>query len=363
MPGTLLTIGESLLARYEIIGFLGEGGMQEVYLAQDRTFGRKVAVKVPKNESASKRFTRSARLSAKVTHPNVAKTLDYLTDERCDYLVEEFIDGRNLQERLDNEFLRLDPHLAAHIIHLIAKGVAASHHVGVMHRDLKPSNIMVSNDANLSTVKVTDFGIAKMAEEEIDQAVSVGTEESITGSHTVMGALPYMAPEIFEAAFGSVSYPSDVWAVGALLYHLLVGERPFGSGIRAISKIIKTDLPPRETVLKVRFQFASVADDLWAVVMACCRRDQSQRPTIDQLVSMLSLICYSVSERVTGAITDYGTPWKECGYLRTDGGESCFFHLDSFYGEKPVVGMRVNFAPFIGRPHKRAFPVLPLRPH
>src|ERR1039458_6216122 len=140
--------------------------MQQVFKATDQTFDRPIVVKVPKNPSAEKRFARSARMSARVTHSNVAKTLDYFESDGRSHLVEEFIPGLDLRDLLDRKFNYLDPHLAAHVIHQLAKAVAASHHAGVLHRDLKPSNIMVSDDPSITVVKITDFGIAKMTEHE-----------------------------------------------------------------------------------------------------------------------------------------------------------------------------------------------------
>ena len=101
-----------------------------------------------------------------------------------------------------------------------------------------------------------------MAEEEIDQAVEAGDDESITGSKTVIGALPYMAPELFETST-DISFAADIWAVGALLYHLVVGERPFWVGLQAIPKIIKAELPDKQAVLKVNRQFEG---DHWRFV-------------------------------------------------------------------------------------------------
>src|SRR3954447_10718009 len=166
----LAKAGEILLDRYRVEAYVAEGGMQEVYLAEDLHFGRSVALKIPKNASALKRFARSARVSARIVHPNVAKTLDYFEIDRGGYLIEEFIAGKDLGAVLRSEYEYLDPHLAAHFFHMIAKGVAASHHAGVVHRDLKPNNIMVGVGANFNLVKITDFGIAKMAEEEIAEA-------------------------------------------------------------------------------------------------------------------------------------------------------------------------------------------------
>ena len=196
MTAHLHDTGDILHDRYKIDSYLAEGGMQQVYRATDLSFERSVALKLPKNESAEKRFARSARMSARVNHPNVAKTLDYFEEGGRAYLIEELIDGLDLSTAFKERFTYLDPHLAAHLMHYLAKGVAASHHAEVCHRDLKPSNIMVSNDPNLSEVRITDFGIAKLAEEEIAQ--NIHDEASITASQTLVGALPYMAPEVIE---------------------------------------------------------------------------------------------------------------------------------------------------------------------
>jgi eukaryotic-like serine/threonine-protein kinase len=193
--------------RYEIIQFIGEGGMQEVYEAKDLVLTRNVALKVPKNPSAIKRFKRSAVLSAKVNHPNVAKTLDYLESDENYYLIEELISGTNLKEGLLQAAKILDPYLVAKIFHYLAKGISASHHANVFHRDLKPDNVMIVGSFNLLQIKITDFGIAKMAEAEISMAL---TDENRTlASSTAVGAIPYMAPEMFDRD-QSPDCPADI---------------------------------------------------------------------------------------------------------------------------------------------------------
>ncbi len=356
----MLTRGEIIADRYEVVDIIGEGGMQEVYLARDATFDQLVALKAPKNESASKRFSRSARVSARITHANIAKTLDYIPASERDYLVEEFVPGRDLKQRMDKEFKIFDPHLAAHLVHHIVRGIAASHHANVLHRDLKPSNIMVSDDPGLRIIKITDFGIAKMADEEIEQAVSGNDEESLTGSQTAMGAVPYLAPENFNRDLGQVSLPSDIWSIGALLYHFLVGERPFGGGWQAIPKIVAAILPKRDEVLQVKTQFHHITEALWDIAIRCMQLQPADRPTVDELVLTLADIPYSTATRLVGEIYNFGIPFATCGFIETPSGD-CFFHEDSFYGRKPVNGMIVNFAPFNGSPRNRAFPVLPLR--
>ena len=154
MSDRLHTPGDYIADRYEIVRFIAEGGMQQVYYTKDHTLNRFVALKVPKNASAEKRFKRSAVLSAKVNHPNVAKTLDYFETEDYPTLVEEFIDGKDLKDAILKRCKVVDPYLVARILHHLAKGTAASHHVGVTHRDLKPSNIMLVGGFNLTEIKI-----------------------------------------------------------------------------------------------------------------------------------------------------------------------------------------------------------------
>jgi serine/threonine protein kinase len=351
--------GDLLIDRYKVVKYLDEGGMQQVYVANDNVFGRPVALKVPKNASAEKRFERSARMSAKVIHGNVAKTLDYFEFQGRSYLIEELVDGQTLWERLENQFDVLDPHLAAHLIHNLAKGVAASHHVGVFHRDLKPGNILVSRDPGLKSVKVTDFGIAKMAEVEMVEAFK--DRDSITGSQTVMGALPYMAPEMIVDQ-KSASLPADIWALGAVLYQLIGGKPPFGRGLNAAVTIVAAKTPAAPALFALKPQFRPLTDDLWNIVTTCLQKETAKRPTADQLVEMCERLCYSSEDRRTGSIQSFaGAGRGNWGFIDVDGDGQVFFHRDSFYGEKITVGDKVSFASFPGVPQPRVFPVLPLK--
>jgi serine/threonine protein kinase/cold shock CspA family protein len=350
--------GDTLLGRYRIERYIAEGGMQQVYLATDIVFGRVVALKVPKNPSAEKRFARSAEVSARVNHPNVAKTLDYFEHKGRSYLIEEFVSGQDLHTMLTEKFDFLDPHLAAHVFHHIAKGVAASHHAGVFHRDLKPGNVMISTDPNLHTIKITDFGIAKMAEQEITEGVK--DEASITGSQTVMGALPYMAPELIETR-ELADLPADIWALGAILYLLMAGVPPFGTGLKAVPRILEARLPAEPTLSAMKPQFKPLTDELLGIVQVCLQKESADRPTADKLVGMCSSLCYSCAERKEGAVASFRAGTGAWGFIDSDDGGSVFFHADSFWGRRPTQGIRVNFAPFPGNPQPRAFPILPLK--
>jgi eukaryotic-like serine/threonine-protein kinase len=359
MSTQLHKTGDLLVDRYLVKNYLDEGGMQQVYLARDITFGRKVALKVPKSASAEKRFERSARASALVVHANVAATLDYFESDGKSYLIEEFIEGQTLWSRLENDFQFLDPHLAAHLIHHLAKGVAASHHADVFHRDLKPSNIMVSDGAGFARVKITDFGIAKMAKEEIADAFK--DKESTTGSQTVMGALPYMAPEMIIDQ-KSANLPADIWALGALLYQLISGQLPFGRGLGAAATIVTGKLPSPPPLFASKPQFRPLTDDLWGIVTSCLNRDAAKRPTADQLVEMCSKLCYSNAPRHTGVINSFGGPGRgNWGFIDQDGGGSVFFHRDSYFGDPVSKGTKVTFSAFRGVPQVRAFPVAPMK--
>ena len=345
--------------RYQVLQFIDQGGMQQVYRALDTTFCKQVALKTPKNPSAEKRFARSAQLCAKITHPNIAKTLDYFESDGSFYLVEELIDAENLGTRLVRDYDYLDPHLVAHLLHHLARGVAASHHVQVFHRDLKPSNIMVSADANFSEIKITDFGIAKMAEAEFDEALRE-REASITTSQTVVGALPFMAPELIEHPT-QASLHADIWSLGAITYLLISGEHPFGSGLQAVPKILEAQVPDRPRLFKRKSQFRPLTDEMWDIIAACLTRVPADRPTADELVERCDRLCYSLASRGVGKVTNFGARPGQWGFISTDKGGDVFFHADSFFGGQPMNGQRVSYAAFPGSPSPRAFPVLPLK--
>lgn len=349
-------VGEVLGGRYEVVGSIGAGGMQEVYKALDQTLDRVVALKVPKNASAERRFKRSALLSAKVNHPNAAKTLDYFEDGGRSYLIEEFIEGQDLHD-LRVRLPLMDPYLVAHILHYLAHGVAASHHVDVVHRDLKPSNIMVSPGLSLAVVKITDFGIAKMAEEELKAAAE--DDQSLTASQTAVGALPYMSPEMIKTPSKS-GKPTDVWALGAICYELLTGTKPFGSGLKAVPLILEGKVPPFPLARR-KPQFAPLIDELYQLVLKCVVVDPEARLTADELSAACSALCYSSAPRQEGVVRSLPFGPYAFGFINDAKGREIFFHTVSVYGDTVVVGDRVCFAAFPGAPQPRAHPVVKLQ--
>lgn len=348
-PGKL--IGE----RYEILEPLGEGGMQEVYKAHDTVLDRVVALKVPKTPSARRRFQRSAVLSARVNHPNTAKTLDYVTVPQSDlaYLIEELVPGQDLS-KLRATLPVMDPYLVATFLHHLAKGLAASHHVDVVHRDLKPSNIMVSPGLAFDAIKITDFGIAKMAEEEIAAAVEGGDEQTMTNSSTAIGALPYMAPESITSA-RQAGRPSDVWSIGAICYELLTGLKPFGSGFAVVTNVAARKMTAPPSFLQ-KAQYKGLVDEILALLRRCMTHASADRPTADQLVAECTKLCYGPSARRAGTLEQI--PFGSWGRIAADDGAAVFFHPDSLYGAPLQVGDRACFAAFVGEPLPRAHPIV-----
>jgi serine/threonine-protein kinase len=351
--------GDVVGGRYRIEAYIGAGGMQEVYRALDLLLRRSVALKVPKNNSAEKRFKRSAIVSAKVNHANVAKTLDYFEEAAGKaYLIEELVPGKDLSRVLRDNMNVIDPLMVAYLFHRLAKGVAASHHAGVVHRDLKPSNVIAVGGAILEDLKITDFGIAKMAEEVIAQAVE-GGDESLTASATAIGALPYMAPEMIKS-MKDAGKPSDIWSLGAMIFELLAGKKPFGAGLPAVPAILEAKMPQLPSELKINKQFSYIQEAIYSLVSRCMQSSPTARPTADELVSECGNLCYPVASREFGEVSKFENGYW--GFIKPDKGKGVFFHKDCLYASSSIsVGARVWFARHSGGGNDRAFPVIKIK--
>lgn len=347
-----------IAGRYVVDKFLAAGGMQEVYVATDNILKRRVALKTPKNDSASKRFEGSAELSARISHPYVAKTYDYIVDEDRAHLIEEFVVGENLETLLADYMPSPDPHIIAQCLHQLAKALRASHAVGVVHRDLKPSNIVVDMVGSELSFKITDFGIAKLTEDELERAYK--NQETILNSSTMFGALPYMSPEVIDNP-RKAGRASDVWALGAIIYRMLSGVAPFGEGLKAIPKIVSGILPPEPEPHPNLYQFKQLTADIWSIIKDCFVVDPDNRQTAARVVERASALCYSAYPRLVGQVAEYPAAQNgQYGYIDV-GGQRYFFHRDSFFGGKVSVGQLVYFAYHPGLPKDRAHPIAPLR--
>ncbi|MEZ8382118.1 serine/threonine-protein kinase [Vibrio splendidus] len=345
--------------RYVIEKYIDEGGMQQVYSAIDRNIGRKVALKTPKNDSASLRFKSTAICSARVIHPNVAKTLDYFGFDKREYLIEELIDGKDLNTVFRNNFSYLDPCLVAFIGHHLAKAVAASHSADVVHRDLKPSNIMIVGGEKFKDVKVTDFGIAKLVDDEINEVFSdtENVESSIAGSKTLVGALPYMAPEIVLNKTKAGKH-IDIWSIGAIMYFLLTGKTPFTSQFAQIVINYHTQKSIDPILhMETSRHLNPLGNQLLGIIKNCLNYDYSNRPNAEQLVQMFSSLCYPIQERKYGHIK-YRRGTHGWGFIKNIGPDDTFYHTEEVFGLQASHSDRVCFSEYPGLPQARAFPII-----
>ena len=208
-------LGVRLDNRYEIREVIGVGGMAVVYKAYDRFAERNVAVKILKDEFAEdeefrRRFKNESRAIAMFSHPNIVSIYDVGSGDGPQYIVMEYINGITLQQYIDVKKV-LPLHDAIAIMEQTLKGIQHAHERGVVHRDLKPQNIMLLEDG---TVKVTDFGIARMA--------SVDTK---TMSEMALGSVHYISPE--QASGNETDFKADIYSLGAIFYVLTTGKFPF----------------------------------------------------------------------------------------------------------------------------------------
>lgn len=206
------------ISRYRIIEPLGEGGMGAVYLAEDITLGRRVAIKLLSSTAPEyrARFLREARAVSQLIHPNIATVFDYgETPEGKPYIVMELIKGRPLSEKLLEGSLPLPE--AVRIVSLIAAALGEAHQQGVVHRDVKPSNVVLTDRGH---VKVVDFGLVKEIHED------VGPTQ--TRSDVIVGTPLYLSPE--QATGKNVDGRSDLFALGAVLYECITGQSAFTGG-------------------------------------------------------------------------------------------------------------------------------------
>ena len=229
-----MKIGQIIKDRYEIEEILGEGGMAFVYRAKDRQLQRTVAIKTLKPNYVSQekfvdRFRREAQTAANLNHPNIVQIFDWGIEDEP-YFVMEYIEGNTLTSIISsNRTVGLNDIL--YIGSQVASGLKEAHKHGLVHRDIKPGNIMITPSGK---VKVTDFGIVSLQNEESD----------ITKTGAVLGTASYISPE--QAQGKAVSFESDLYSLGTVLYELITGKPPF-SGDSPIATATKhlTDKPEK----------------------------------------------------------------------------------------------------------------------
>ena len=213
------------LGPYEILSFLGKGGMGRVYRARDSRLDRDVAIKILSDELSSdgvaiSRFEREAKAIASLSHPNIVSIFDFGTNEGMTFAVTEFLEGETLRAALQRG--RVAWRRACEVSIFIAEALAAAHGRGIVHRDLKPENIFLGRDGR---VKVLDFGLARSTSPLVYRGDEADTlrQESLPGA--IIGTPGYMSPEQIKGEAAEAT--SDLFAFGCVLYEMLTGERPF----------------------------------------------------------------------------------------------------------------------------------------
>ena len=276
-------IGQTL-RHYQILDAIGSGGMGEIYLAEDTQLGRKVALKVVPEATAADgvqlaRFQAEARTLASLNHPNIVTIHAVEEVDGVHFLAMEWVKGQTLDALIPVGGLPLSNLL--HIALPLVDAVASAHAHGVVHRDLKPRNIMVTEEGR---VKVLDFGLAKRNEGVLSDLDDSKTAPlTVTSSGTVTGTVPYMSPEQLQGI--QVGPPSDVFALGVLLFEMATGRRPWrGDGTIDVAVAILRDPTPPLGVSDQDF-----GNELEDILKICLRKEAGRRyPSARQLHEALS---------------------------------------------------------------------------
>ncbi len=259
---------------YELIEEIARGGMGVVYRARQRSLNRRVAVKLlhfgpQASPEQVRRFRTEATAAASLQHPNIVAIHEVGVQQGEQYLVMDLVDGPNLARFAKDQ--PLPPTRAADYLETVARAIHYAHERGILHRDLKPSNVLIGTDGQ---PRVTDFGLAKR----------MGGDSSLTLSGQVLGSPSYMPPEQAGTGRGKVGRHSDVYALGAMLYHALVGRPPFvGEGLnQTLDQVFHHEpVPPR--VLN-----PAVPRDLETICLKCLEKEPARRyPTAQALASDL----------------------------------------------------------------------------
>ena len=247
MYSPVAMIGKTL-GHYKILELLGAGGMGEVYRAEDTTLGRHVALKVLPADLSSDpdrlaRFEREATTLAALDHPNIVTIHSVEWTEGVRFLTMQLVEGKPLSELIPKGGMPLERIFDIAIP--TADALAAAHEKGVIHRDLKPANIMVASDGR---VKVVDFGLAKLRQEDRATFATQLATEPVTEEGRIVGTLPYMSPEQLQG--GDLDDRSDIFSLGIVLYEMASGERPFKgeTAVSLISSLVKDSPQPVDTL-------------------------------------------------------------------------------------------------------------------
>jgi len=248
------------VSHYKILEKIGEGGMGVVYKTEGTKLKRTVALKflpleMMRDQEAKERFIQEAQAAAALNHPNICTVYEIDEADGHNFIAMEYIEGHSLKEKISSGPIGIDE--ALDIIGQISEGLREAHANGIVHRDIKPANIMLTKR---NQAKIMDFGLAKL---------EWGVE--LTKTATIMGTVAYMSPE--QAKGEKVDLRTDIWALGAVLYEMLSGERPFESNRdqAVIYSILEED---PKSISKMRKNVPSELDHL---VLKCLEKNPNNR--------------------------------------------------------------------------------------
>jgi serine/threonine protein kinase len=267
-----LLVGQTI-GHYKISKRIGTGGMGEVYLATDVIAGRKAALKLlpirfTGDTARLKRFQQEAHAVVGLNHPNILTVYEIGEDHSIHYIASELIEGETLRRHLMRGPMQLSE--AVDIAIQVASALAAAHQAGIVHRDIKPENIMLRPDGYL---KVLDFGIAKLAEQEV--LVTTPRDEALllveTNLGSVLGTVRYMSLE--QACGAPVDRSTDIWSLGVVLYEMVTGHVPFTGDTpgEVMSSILEKEPPPLTNYV------AHTPAELQQIVSKTLRKDREER--------------------------------------------------------------------------------------
>ena len=265
-------VGKILDGRYKIRSVVGHGGMAVVFCAEDTVMNRVVAIKVLKTDSddpekAIQRFINESKAVAMLSHPNIVNIYDVNVKDEIKYIVMEYVEGTTLKEYL-SKVERINWKEALHYTEQILRGLAQAHERGVVHRDVKPQNILLLKDG---TIKVTDFGIAK-----------VHKSDTITDGESAIGTVHYISPE--QAEGKDVTSASDIYSVGVMLYEMVTGKLPFNADSLvsvALMHITDEAALPKDIV-------PSLPDGLQFIILqAMAKNTESRFDSCDEMISYI----------------------------------------------------------------------------
>lgn len=269
--------------RYEVLQFVGEGGMGSVYRVRDRQLDQELAIKLLRKHlvadpKKSSRFEQEVDSCTHLDHANLITVYSHgISPDATPYMVMDFIDGRNMADILSEEIF-IEKSRAVSLFLQVCEGVAHAHVNGIVHLDLKPSNVLITKSDNVEIAKVGDFGIAQMMTDDTQQ---------ITQTEEIIGSLPYMSPEHCRGE--TMDYRSDVYSLGCFMYEVLTGKPPF-LGEHPVKTIMKhvQEKPKR---LRSRLTRLDIPEPLEAVVLHCLEKSPSQRyQYVEELIKDLESI-------------------------------------------------------------------------